>query len=167
MEPLDDFIAEARSADADTFTAAHPHPFLVVSLQGEPGDNWRAFRTTQFTRDQLTTPLPAPAAAYGVLRVVKTNRNPWSDRISIGRAANNDLVLRDASVSKLHAHLRLEGNTMTVADAGSRNGTTVNGKRLKEAEAQQLEPGDEIGLGSVGMIYQDPPGMYSFLKSLG
>jgi hypothetical protein len=167
MEPLDDFIQEVRSSERDTFAKAHPHPFLVVVVPENADEGWRVFRTTHFTREQVHNPMSSRASSYRALRVVKTNRNPWSDRISVGRAANNDLVVRDASVSKLHAHLRAEGATMTLSDAGSRNGTAVNGKALKEGEARPLEPGDEINLGSINLVYQDPGGMYDFLKSLG
>src|SRR5690348_2315544 len=37
----------------------------------------------------------------------KTGANPWRERILIGRAPNNDVVLRDVWISKLHAWLEL------------------------------------------------------------
>jgi hypothetical protein len=36
------------------------------------------------------------------MRVEKTDRNMWKSRISVGRATNNDLIIRHDSVSKLH-----------------------------------------------------------------
>jgi hypothetical protein len=166
MEPLDDFIDESRRTERSAFIRSHQHPFLVVSVPDEAGDGWRAFRTTQFTPKQVQTPMPVSASDYRLLRIVKTSRNPWADRISIGRAANNDLVVRDPSVSKLHAHLRLEPDKATVADSGSRNGTTVNGRPVKDHEAVSLVPGDELQLGSVNMVFHDAAGLYDFLRGL-
>src|SRR4051794_10640808 len=121
MEPLDDFIDESSNEDRAAFARTHTYPFLVLRVPDEAGDGWRAFRTTQFTPNQVNRPMPAGARDFRLLRIVKTARNPWADRISIGRAANNDLVIRHASVSKLHAHLRVDGARVYVADAGSRN----------------------------------------------
>lgn len=39
-----------------------------------------------------------------VRRVAKSERNPFAGRISLGRAANNDVTVVHPSVSKLHAH---------------------------------------------------------------
>src|SRR5262245_48740931 len=39
--------------------------------------------------------------------VAKAPGNPYLDRISVGRARNCDIVVRDGSVSKLHAHMRI------------------------------------------------------------
>jgi hypothetical protein len=166
MEPLDDFIDESQRCDRPTFVRSHAYPFLVITVPEEAGDGWRAFRTTHFTQKQVHTPLPPSAAEYRLLRVVKTSRNPWVDRISIGRASNNDLVVRDPSVSKLHAHLRMEPSRVTVADAGSRNGTSVNGRPLRELEAVQLVSGDELQFGKVNMTFQDAAALFDFLRRL-
>lgn len=62
----------------------------------------------------------------------------------IGRAANCDLVLDDASVSRWHATFAVNGNACAVTDLGSRNGTFVNGAQV---EQQTLKDGDRIVLG--------------------
>jgi S-DNA-T family DNA segregation ATPase FtsK/SpoIIIE len=50
--------------------------------------------------------------------------------VRIGRGAGNELVLRDLDVSGVHAHVELGGSGATIADAGSRNGTWVDGERI-------------------------------------
>jgi hypothetical protein len=53
------------------------------------------------------------------------------DRISLGRARNCDIVLRDPSVSKLHAHFRVKDDgKFDLVDRLSENGTEINGARL-------------------------------------
>src|SRR5215813_1822023 len=45
----------------------------------------------------------------------------FPDRITIGRTTNNDVVIADPSVSRLHAYVRRVGEAWVVADAGSKN----------------------------------------------
>src|SRR3954468_24106547 len=42
---------------------------------------------------------------FDVLEVVKAPGNPYPGGMSVGRARNLGVVMRDPSVSKLHAHL--------------------------------------------------------------
>jgi pSer/pThr/pTyr-binding forkhead associated (FHA) protein len=71
------------------------------------------------------------------------------DRISVGRAHNNDIVLRHSSVSKFHAWLECdEGRVFYVGDAKSKNGTKVNGEAVA-GELHRLAAGDEIRFGQV------------------
>lgn len=73
-----------------------------------------------------------------------------SDRISVGRARNKDLVLRHASVSKFHAWFHTEPNgEFRLTDAGSKNLTRVNGEPLPPREQKRIEPGDRLRFGSV------------------
>jgi len=91
--------------------------------------------------------------------VAKSDRNAWKNRISVGRATNNDIVLRHVSVSKLHAHFFVRATPrpghppleeLVLTDAGSANGTRVNGASVKEGEAGVVvKPGDSIGFGEV------------------
>jgi hypothetical protein len=55
------------------------------------------------------------------------------DRCSIGAHPSNDLVLRDATVSRLHCEVRITENGPMLVDLGSRNGTSVDGVRIREA----------------------------------
>jgi hypothetical protein len=72
------------------------------------------------------------------------------DRVSVGRAMNNDIVLRDASVSKLHAWFQMhEEREFSVADAGSTNRTAVNGEQLAPRKLRHLMECDVIELGNV------------------
>jgi transcriptional regulator with GAF, ATPase, and Fis domain len=51
----------------------------------------------------------------------------------IGTAPSNDLRLTDPTVSRLHAELRLAKDGICVRDAGSTNGTIIDGIRIGEA----------------------------------
>ncbi len=80
---------------------------------------------------------------------------PGGRRLNVGRAADNDLCLPHASVSKIHAALVMnrEG-TLLIADTGSTNGTFINGRRIAYTEARQLEDGDVVGFGDVEVRFK-------------
>jgi predicted component of type VI protein secretion system len=74
-----------------------------------------------------------------------------ADRLTIGRAEDNDVVLADDSqVSRVHAVLDRLGPGWSVRDVGSSNGTFLNGKRL--SGETRLDPGDELRLGRTRIV---------------
>lgn len=66
---------------------------------------------------------------------------------TLGRAESARVVLDDTSVSAHHALLRPDGESWTIEDLGSRNGTLVNGRPVNEPTP--LDCGDSIQLGRV------------------
>ena len=68
-----------------------------------------------------------------------------SREVSIGRAAENDLVLEDKLVSRLHCRLVAVEGGAVVMDEGSSNGTWLNGEPL--AHPTFLTFNDELVIG--------------------
>jgi len=64
--------------------------------------------------------------------------------LTVGRATDNDLVLRDERVSRHHARIGGRRGTLVYTDLGSTNGSEVNGTRVNEVV---LGAGDRIRLG--------------------
>jgi sporulation protein YlmC with PRC-barrel domain len=67
------------------------------------------------------------------------------DDLSIGRFSDNDIVIQDKSVSRHHASITRQNNTLTVWDKGSTNGVVVNGLKVQSAE---LRNGDVVWIGA-------------------
>lgn len=65
-----------------------------------------------------------------------------------------DIVLEDASVSRLHARITKEKDTFFIEDLNSTNGTFKNGLQLQPYERRELEEGDEIKLGRVMLLFR-------------
>jgi len=65
----------------------------------------------------------------------------------VGRSQESTLVLDDEAVSTSHAMLLLRDERWWIRDAGSTNGTIVNGRRI--GAEMQLRDGDELQMGQV------------------
>ncbi|HET9449949.1 MAG TPA: FHA domain-containing protein, partial [Aggregicoccus sp.] len=81
--------------------------------------------------------------------------HPFEGELSIGRQEGGDLVLPDGGVSRRHALLRTEEGAVVLEDAGSANGTYVEGVRL-EAPCVLL-PGVQVQLGDYLLRLAPPP----------
>jgi pSer/pThr/pTyr-binding forkhead associated (FHA) protein len=73
------------------------------------------------------------------------------EAITIGRGADNTIVVNDPSISTHHAQLLLEGNTYRLKDLDSTNGTRVNGKPVTETV---LQVDDRIRFGAAEARYE-------------
>lgn len=68
----------------------------------------------------------------------------------LGRAPINDIVLSDDQISWHHAAVWVEGGRAWVRDVGSKNGTFLNGHRLRAAEP--FTPDDRVTLGPATVL---------------
>jgi pSer/pThr/pTyr-binding forkhead associated (FHA) protein len=75
---------------------------------------------------------------------------PNADRTLIGRSPECDVFLDDVTVSRKHAELTHEGDSWTVRDLGSLNGTFVNRRRI---ESSPLQDDDEVQVGKYRLTF--------------
>ncbi len=72
----------------------------------------------------------------------------------IGRGQDADLRLADTGVSRRHVEIRFDGQTATLYDLDSTNGTIVNGHQV---QSWQLADGDVIRIGHSVLVYRQAP----------
>ncbi|SPM32680.1 ABC transporter ATP-binding protein, partial [Mycobacterium rhizamassiliense] len=75
---------------------------------------------------------------------------PPTGRARIGRELDNDIVIHDVLASRHHAVLLPTPKGTEIRDAGSINGTFVNGKRVGTA---LLSEGDVVTIGNVDLVF--------------
>ncbi len=76
------------------------------------------------------------------------------ERITIGRAVENDIVITSKRVSREHARVRREGWRAVLEDLGSTNGTFLNDERIMAS--MELHDKDRIKIGDVVLVFHDP-----------
>ncbi len=75
---------------------------------------------------------------------------PAEGQTLIGRSPECDVFLDDVTVSRRHAELVREGDTFTIRDLGSLNGTYVNRQRI---ETTRLSDDDEVQIGKYRLTF--------------
>jgi hypothetical protein len=166
---LEEFKALHGNVSKEKFLGKFHDPFLVVDLGGLVADS-HDFRTLASTSQERPTELREKAAAAAPRPVVailtKTGRNSFNNMITLGRAGNNDVVVPHASISKFHSFFRKDFSTglLSVWDAGSKYGTSVNGILVKQGQGAPLESGATLVLArSVPATYFTPDEFYEYM----
>lgn len=141
---------------AFSFHAAAPRRAPIAPSTSQPAlsrsDDLRA-RFAAAAQTAATGPAAPPTPATPVSAMAPAfaptapfQHAPVKPVLTIGRAPDNDIVLDAPGVSRHHATLTYSnGAPPVIADAGSTNGTFVNGEPLTQARA--LTPHDLVFLG--------------------
>ncbi|MCA9919236.1 MAG: FHA domain-containing protein [Anaerolineales bacterium] len=97
-----------------------------------------------------------PSAAFPARLVIEQGPDPetmftlGNAPQTIGRSANNGIVINDAEISRRHAQITPQAGSFVLEDLGSTNGTFVNGIRLNQpttlAHGDTVEFGDTVRL---------------------
>ena len=74
--------------------------------------------------------------------------------LTIGRRADNALVIQDVKASSHHAEIRPTGDGYSIVDVGSTNGTFVNEQRIGPNIPLVLKPNDIIRIGDTRFTYE-------------
>lgn len=165
---LPDLIALAAKLPLKEFVQRFPHHYLITEAIGSSaGSADRLFKTTEIG----TFKANQHRGVLGVAPVIKREGvNPYTSMITLGRARNNDVPITDISVSKLHAWIRrgesggFASGDFSITDAGSRNGTFVNGVAVSR-EPHPLPVGARLRLGLVEFWFIDSSGLHQALKT--
>ena len=95
----------------------------------------------------------APVAAQpSLMRADGAELALRGETLRLGRAPDNHIVVDDKLVSRSHALMRREGMQYILEDAGTRNGTFVNDRRITR---HTLADGDSIRLGQTLFTYRE------------
>jgi len=133
---------------------------LVAELRAALGDDAqkpRILRTVQrfgyaFVSEGRAGPLaaPGPSAFRLVWELREIELTPGEN--VFGRDSDAVVWIDDASVSRRHARIQVDGEGATLEDLGSKNGTLLNGQPVRGRE--RLRDGDQIEVGRASMTFR-------------
>jgi len=158
MNWLQSFADFHRGLDRPEFQARFPHPFLVIRvlLQGDRNKT-----------ESTTAPLSAddPGLSNAPLEILPVKSQRGLAAVDLGRARDNDLVLRSGFISARHARFDQENGTWSVTDLGSKNGTAVQFKVLKADAPQAIESGAQLIFGGAFQAtFYSSDGLYDYMQ---
>ena len=153
--PRDDAAVDAEALRAALKEESGKNPALVAgpdpNLFDDDGSGYDAETVTRTYDGRLRLPVP-PARGAATIVVI-----PHGASKSVGRQDDADVVIAERSISKCHAHIETESDgTLTVIDAASRNGTRINGRKVKAKKRVPLRPGDIVVFGDVMCLFLSP-----------
>jgi hypothetical protein len=164
MDDVTEYLRKARSVAQATFQQLYPHHFLFkhpkAAITGNAGDHDIDYATRAI--DMNFDPMPNVTQ---VVSVKKNPENPFPDRLTIGRATNCDVVIRFAFISKVHAHLFVQGDKLTLRDNKAANGTFHNRKKLDAGGSRSIKLGDTLGFGALELELVDAARLYQLLRA--
>ncbi len=159
--PFSVFVENHGSWSRDRFLEEITTPFLLIS-----GTPLPEFKGQIMTQAVSTVELKAEAARVRIAPLVKrADSNSFTMMITLGRTDNNDVTLKHTMISKFHAYFRQLGGSWTLSDAGSLNGTTIDGRRLPPERALPVRSGNRIVVGgAVAVQFLEPADLYDAVQ---
>ena len=162
---LEALAGDARSMSPDAFAEKHGNAFLLFTAKRMDGPE-----STNSTKLLLDGDDDEPSGRTASLAVVVFPMRPKNvakgNMITLGREPRQDVVIPDRSVSRFHAFAKPgPDGALLLQDAGSTNGTTVNGESVLTAAAgppRRLKPGDSVRLGHVELTFTDARALRDF-----
>jgi hypothetical protein len=146
-------------AELDTFKKAHPHDWLLW----EPG-SWKPPGSTTLVGPGLTT-TPTPGKPTGEALALALEAKKDGTQLTLGRGPECDAVINDGTLSQLHlVFMQGPNQTWTVRDAGSRNGSMLDGVKLDPGAPATLKTGCKLTAAGVTFTFYGPAGMLQRLK---
>jgi len=165
MDDVSEYLRKARGVTQATFQQLYPHHFLYkhpkAAMASRSGDHEIDYATRAI--DLNFDPMPNVTQ---LVPVKKNPDNPFPDRLTIGRATNCDVVIRFAFISKVHAHLFVQGDKLTLRDNKAANGTFHNHKKLDPAGSRSIKLGDTLGFGALELELIDSGRLYQLLRGM-
>jgi DNA-binding NtrC family response regulator len=119
---------------------------------GNGGAKGEKERRPHVTMPSTSIAVPVPKIELAVTREAGRSVDKRSELdgevFRVGSNPGNELVLEDPRVSRFHLRIAKETDAWRVYDWGSKNGTALNGVRIRDAELRmpecELELGDSI-----------------------
>ena len=140
----------------DEFERLRPGPWLV----------WEAgpWRPPSARRDTILAGPETRLLSSGESLAIELAAKGGGPEVRLGRDADNDLVVDDATLSRLHLVLRRDAKgAWTAQDSGSRNGTKVDGAPARSP--LPLRQGSIVEAGAVRLTFYDAAGLFARLRS--
>jgi len=170
MDTVETFREQLKLGLA-AFEAAHPHPFLLMRKSGEEQGAPMARQATVWA-PMAPLPIPPPPSEWADVLLFEVRARPGSffpKLVSIGRGEQCDVSIPDGRISRLHASIECvpASREYWLLDAGSRNGTKLNGRNVAKGERVKLAFGDTIKLGELWLEFVSATMVFARLQSAG
>lgn len=158
-----EIIDQAKALTKSAFVAKYAHPWLLVENPKPKTSSPSGFDIISPSTSKEVMPVKMEAATFLTPTVilgrldqfilfplVKTDRNPWTERILVGRARNCDVILPVQSVSKVQCYFTKKGKQYQLTACQSSTSVRCDGKILvPETAPVDVVDGSQLILGTI------------------
>ncbi|MBW2540831.1 MAG: FHA domain-containing protein [Deltaproteobacteria bacterium] len=167
---IEDLRSDAERLSPEEFENQHGNAFLLLSSAGFKQS--RGATSTEVLLLDLDEDIAERTAGVSVrVLPIRAAKSSLTHLITIGRTSKNDVTISDISVSRFHAFFKRNPDVgFQLHDAGSTNGTTVNGISVATKEAgppTNLTSGDNIRFGQVDVTFLEADALRSYIAKFG
>lgn len=160
-----DDLHPAAQLGLEEFEERYGNGFLMVTATGLDSTKGT---TTQLLLDGVDQDPGAHTAGLAVVVYPLRQRDILGGHlVTIGREKTHDIVIPDPSISRFHAFAKQdEDGGFLLQDAGSTNGTSVNGESVPArgvGQPTRLKPGDNVRLGQLESTFSDARALREFV----
>jgi hypothetical protein len=163
---LESFLPDARRLAPDAFRERHGDCFLLFTAKKAAVEKSQSATNLLLDGDE-DEPEGRTASLSVVVFPLRPRDPSQGSMITLGRESRQDVVIQDMSVSRFHAFAKPgPDGALVLQDAGSTNGTTVNGESVLTAAAgppRRLKPGDNVRLGHIELTFTDARALREFV----
>lgn len=165
----------SQDYEAEVFEKLIQRPVLVgsaiktgiISTQsGMASDELNSTQIFEPTKSMGASLSASESLKHAVYPLVK-GEYPATPRGSfyIGRINGNDMIMPDYAISKRHAIIDIEDGRYYLRDAGSTNGTKINGSRLAKKRVL-LKDKDVVGFARYEFTFLYPKSLFKMLREV-
>ena len=158
VDAIDPHAAASRLGDAggDSARPTAGEAAGPGAADGSPSSNGDGIGPTAPSEHTAVFVIPGvdgPRATIREIRPDKSSRTITFDGrpLTIGRASDNGVVLRDGRASRHHARIDGRRGSLVLSDLGSTNGSFVNDRRI---DSIALGEGDRIRVGTTTLLVE-------------
>ena len=169
------YLSATTRMPAKAFAEMYPDGFLVEKTKKSMDKEVIFQFSTKSYEDEEVLRAQKQGVALGdilearVIEIKERKESATPSHVTIGRAAQNDIILYNKMVSKDHAYLEIpeKGGNCSLVDVGSKNGTLLNGEEVTPNKTYPLRDGDEISFGpETKVVYFSSRTFHDFLTQL-
>ena len=177
MDPADHYL-DLVKLGRDAFLASAAPAALLRSRNEpgtptpSPGDEGGRESSVDLETETFVGDVDAPGGRrrgrrLEIYPLAKKPNAPFPEMITIGRTPNNDIVLRDATVSRLHAFFKHpRDGRWVIADGGSKNGTFLDGAPLAARKERDVGSGQVVKIGDLELTFYTAAELFKLLSLL-
>jgi len=160
------YLNDANFLSKEDFCNIYKYPFLV-SFEDNKSEfiNSKAPTIIGKTLEEIEGNINKSNKISLIFPIVKTNKNPFLKKITVGRTSLQDILIQEMTISKFHAYFSFdeEGNYY-LSDNNSTNGTFVNDNKVNTDEHILLNDKDIISFSNSKFIFYFPESAYDIFR---